>query len=181
MFSLKSLLLAVLVAAVFVVAFIKYSPFWASVIVMLTVLLLASALISIYLIPNNRPFLVCAVIMGVVYGTVALIRPLGLSNQLITTHLLYDWYFFDKGAEIKMQIRDTLVPNATDESVYWLLAYDLPHVGTHLTAHLIGAFRSLQYIGHCAIALILAVIAGLVGSYVARRRDLKTGLNDVQS
>jgi hypothetical protein len=34
-------------------------------------------------------------------------------------------------------------------------------------------FVVVQRIGHCVVALILAMIAGLVGSYVAGRCDLR--------
>ncbi len=98
MFSLKSLLLAVLVAAVFIVALLNRSPIWASVIVTMTVLLLAVALVGIYLLPDKRPFLVCAVIVGLVYGAAAFVRPLGLWESLLSTRVLHDaWFSRDVG------------------------------------------------------------------------------------
>ncbi len=81
MFSLKSLFLLVLVAAVFVVAFLNSSPIWASVIVTLTVLLLIAASVSIYLFPEKRPILVCAVIAGSIYGSLALSASSGCLNH----------------------------------------------------------------------------------------------------
>jgi len=91
MFSLRALLLAVLVSAVFVAAFLNSSSIWASVVVMLTLLLLIAALLSLYLCPDRRPFLICALIAGVTYGAAAFVRPLGFYDSLITTRLLFEW------------------------------------------------------------------------------------------
>jgi hypothetical protein len=155
MFSIKALLIATAVAAGFIVAFLDRSEAWASVIVTLTIALLAAAAMGIYLAPERRPFLICAVIVGVIYGSIALIRPLGLSPSLVTSRLLFRiWY-----------------PEQLNVAyAYWLFT-DAPEPGSLLTAETLTAFRSFQQIGHCAVAVVLAVIGGLIGSYVARRRD----------
>ncbi len=92
-FSLKSLLLSVLVAAVFIVAFLNSSFVWASIVVTLTLLLLMAAVVSSYLLPQTRPMLVCAAIVGISYGAAAFVSPLGLWDSLVSSILLYDvWY-----------------------------------------------------------------------------------------
>ena len=72
-FSLKSLLLSVLVAAVFIVAFLNSSFVWASIVVTLTLLLLMAAVVSSYRLPQTRPMLVCAAIVGISYGAAAFV------------------------------------------------------------------------------------------------------------
>ena len=179
MFSLKSLLLATAVAAVFIVAFLNRSPIWASVIVTLTVLSLIAAAVSIYLFPAKLPFVVCAVIAGVGYGGIALIRPLGLWHSLTTSHLLFEWWLKLARDEYAVLLAAAGGPIYNEAALYWSLAGELPEAANVLSNKAITSFRSLQQIGHCAIALILAVIAGLVGSYVARRRDVHARPNHV--
>jgi hypothetical protein len=169
MFSIRSLLIATALAAIFVVAFLDRSEAWASIIVTLTILLLAAAGMAIYLVPSRRPFLICAVTMGVTYGSIALIRPLGLSHSLVTSRVLFGiWYSEQQG-------------NLTDVAYAYWLFIDAPDPGSLLTAETMTAFRSFQQIGHCAVAVMLAVIAGLLGSYVARRRDFNARVGHVQS
>ncbi len=175
MFSLRSLLLATAVAAVFVVAFLNSSPIWTSLIFTLTILLLIAALASSYLVREKRPFLVCAMIAGVIYGSVALIGPLGLSRSLLISRFFFGLWLSQHDEVVAM------VPPKEREVVYRLLIEDSDSVGQYLTADQSREFRSFLQIGHCAAALILAVIAGLVGSYVARRRDFDARPNHVQS
>jgi hypothetical protein len=178
MFSLKSLFLVILVAAVFVAAFLNWSPLWSSVVVMLTLLLLIAALLSLYLCPDRRPFLICALIAGVTYGAAAFVRPLGLYDSLITTRLLFEWWHADDREGIDEFLDNSGMPNS--DNLYAVLTYETPMMESFIPAHVGGDFRALQRIGHCAVALILAVIAGLVGSYVARRRDLEARRKQVE-
>ncbi len=176
MFSLKSLLLATAVAAVFVAAFLNSSSIWASVIVMLTLLLLIATLLSIYLLPNRRPFLICALIAGVTYGAAAFVRPLGLYDSLLTTRLLFEWWYAGNPEGIEDFFNNN---GRTDrDNLYSVLTYDSP-IEAFIPPESGSDFRALQRIGHCAVALFLAVIAGLVGSYVARRRELNARPNHV--
>jgi len=171
MFSLRSLLLATAVAAVFIVAFLNRSPIWASVIVTMTMLLLAVALVGIYLLPDKRPFLVCAVIVGLVYSAAAFVRPLGLWESLLSTRVLHHlWFNRDVGAAESEEDRS---------EVFLMLSDDRAMYGTGSNEELRRIWRDFMRTGHCAVALILAVIAGLVGSYVARRRDLNARANHV--
>jgi hypothetical protein len=175
MFSLRTLLLAVVVAAVFIVAFPNSSPIWSCVVVTLTLLLLVAALVGIYLFPDKRPFLVCAVIAGVVYGAAALIEPLGIQDSLITTRLHFEFWYDPRVSVIPPDARDL-----GKETIYQLL-FERSVTTTFLPVGSAREFHSFNRIGHCAVALILAVIAGLVGSYVARRRVHHVGSNNVQS
>jgi hypothetical protein len=175
MFSLKSLLLAVLVAAVFVVAFLNSSPIWASVIVTLTILVLIGLLIAVYLVPAQRPFLVCASIMGALYLGLALCRPLGVSELLVTTRLMFNWWLIGNESEVDKYLIETGFQTGERQIAYKMLTKDF-----YLPSDASIAFGAFQAIGHCAVALILAVIAGLVGSYVARQRASR-GASHVQS
>jgi hypothetical protein len=164
MFSLKSLLTSVLVAAVFIVAFLNSSPMWASVIVTLTVLLLVAASVSSYLFPDKRPFLACALITGLIYGGAAFVRPLGLQDSLITTQVFYErWY---SGRDFPARTE----PDFDKPSLFLLIS--LPFKDTYVPKYVYEGFWESQRIGHCATALTLAVIAGLAGSYVARKRQV---------
>ncbi len=48
----------------------------------------------------------------------------------------------------------------------------LPHTMMISVVRIQVPLRSLQQIGHSTIAIGLAVIAGLIGSYVARKRQI---------
>jgi hypothetical protein len=166
MFSIKSLLIATAVAAVFTVALLERSEAWASIIVTLSVLLLAAAAMAIYLSPERRPFLICAVIVGVIYGSVALIRPLGLSHLLVTSRLLFGIWHSEPTTEMAQ--------------LYWVLT-EAPHPESFLTAETMASFWSFQQIGHCAVAVLLAALAGLIGSYLVSRREFNTSAGNFRS
>jgi hypothetical protein len=160
------MMLAVLVVAVFIVAFLNASPIWASVIVTLTLLLLAIALMSIYLLPSKRPFLTCAVIMGTVYGSAAFVRPLGFYSSLLTTRIMFEqWYTTHQDDIYAWTVGTHTSLNIQDKEVLFSCVTEYA-----IVEGILGDCTAVQRIGHCAIALSLAVIAGLVGSYVARKR-----------
>jgi hypothetical protein len=173
-FSLKSLLLSVLVAAVFIVAFLNASPILASVIVTLTVALLVCALVSIYLFPERRPFFVCAVVAGVTYAALAFVRPLGLHDSLITTRILFEWWCEDSQQAITDFASSLGVSGSDKVNMYNLLTAEFISLRSQLPEVEGGRLWSILRIGHCAVALILAVIAGLVVSAVARRREVRS-------
>ena len=150
---------------------------WASIILTLNMLLLAAAGMAIYLVPSRRPFLICAVIMGVIYGSIALVRPLGLSHSLVTSRVLFGIWYPEQQGNIG---GTTGVPTKDMAYGYWLLT-EAPNPDSFLTADVITSFRSFQQIGHCAVAVILATFAGLIGSYVARRSDLNARANHGES
>jgi hypothetical protein len=58
--------------------------------------------------------------------------------------------------------------------LYWLLT-EARNPESFLTAETMTSFWSFQQMGHCAVAVLLAAVAGLVGSYVTVRRDAKEG------
>jgi hypothetical protein len=165
------MLVAVAVAAVFVVAFLNSSPLWSSVIVTLTLFILAIAAISIYLYPNARPFLICALMMGLIYLAAAFVRPLGFSDSLITTHAIFEWWYVGQAEDIQRWIVDPGSRGGTKGAVFTLLNYEAAYFDDQGPAGVLAHFQACQRIGHCAVALILAVIAGLIGSYVARKRQ----------
>ncbi len=126
----------------------------------MTVLLLAVALVGIYLLPDKRPFLVCAVIVGLVYGAAAFVRPLGLWVLFLSMRVLHDvWFSRDVGPAESPEDRS---------EVFLMLSDDRTMHGTGSNGELSRVWRDFMRTGHCVIALILAVIAGLVGPYVAR-------------
>ncbi len=171
MFSLKSLLISVFVAAVYIAGFLYASAIWASVIVTVTLGLLAGALVAIYLVPERRSFLVPAVLVGVLYGLAAFVQPLGLHDSLITTRMFFELWYADKG-----EAADSLLNNFATAgtefdkaNVYTLISSEVLMMGGFIPAEVMGNFWPLQRIGHCSVAIVVAVVAGLVGSYVGRR------------
>ncbi len=60
-----------------------------------------------------------------------------------------------------------------------MLSDDRAMYGTGSNGELSRMWRDFMRTGHCAVALMLAVIAGLVGSYVARQRDVNATANHV--
>jgi hypothetical protein len=176
MFSLKSLLIAVLVAAVFVAAFLNRSEVWAGVAVSVALVLLGCGLFSIYMFPERRAFFVPAVMIGVLYGSAGLIRPLGLNTSLVTTRLMFEWWYWrdDEAVteaarnqgDLDVVVIDSRPKDMDKDTAYTVITSDVFYGSDERLAE----WPNLQRIGHSAIALILAVIAGLVGSYVARKR-----------
>ena len=180
MFSLRTLLFSVVIAAAYIAAFVNRSEVWAGVSVSVALVLLGYGLFAIYMFPERRAFFVPAVMIGVLYSSVALMRPLGLNASLVTTRLLFElWYSPDRPMDFANATTRASIQPFDKELAYSILtsaATDLYYVEP-----LRDEFRVLQRIGHSTIAVVLAVIAGLAGSYVARRRDLKARPNHVQS
>jgi hypothetical protein len=177
MFSLKSLLLAVLVAAVCVAALIKGSALWASVVFTMALILLMCGLAAIYLEPEKRSFCVPACIAGIVYGLAAFCQPLGFQTGLTTDYLFFELWYTE---EMKEHFFAQGVPVESNDYVYDMLSNDLlVEPLLFQGAKTTNSFRLLQRIGHSTIAIGVAVVAGLVGSYVARWRDLKARANGV--
>jgi hypothetical protein len=179
MFSLRAMLLAVVVAAVFIAAFVNRSEVWSGVAVSVALVLLGCGLFSIYVFPDRRAFFVPAVLIGVLYGSVALIRPLGLNTSLVTTRLMFEWWYWrDEEAVteaarnqgiLDMGVIESRPQDMDKDTAYAVITNDVFY-GSDVR---LAEWPNLQRIGHSAIALILAVIAGLVGSYVARKGQVK--------
>ncbi len=101
MFSLRTLLFSVVIAAAYIAAFVNRSEVWAGVSVSVARVLLGYGLFAIYMFPERRAFFVPAVMIGVLYSSVALMRPLGLNASLVTTRrclncgirLIAQWIF----------------------------------------------------------------------------------------
>ncbi len=171
MFSLKTMLLAVVVAAIIAAACVYRTPAWAGVVVAMALGLLIYGLSAIYLAPSKRSFFVPACIAGAVYGLAAFCQLLGFQEGLPTNRLLFElWYTEDVQSQLKNQGN----PIEFKDSAYTFLSNDffmlpLVYEGPAVT----NTFRVLQQIGHAAFAIGVAVIAGLVGSYVTRRRELE--------
>ncbi len=123
---------------------------------------------------SRRAFFVPAVMIGLLYGSVALVRPLGLHGSLVTTRLMFEWWYSGNKSDINQYVIGTNFADAdvTGEVVYSILTNPVTEMyGPNQT--ILDEFGVIQRIGHCAVALSLAVIAGLVGSYVARKRQVK--------
>jgi hypothetical protein len=178
MFSLRAMLLAVVIAAVFVAAFVYSSEVSAGVSVTLALALLVCGFVAIYLFPERRAFLVPAVIVGVTYGSAAFIQPLGLNRSLVTTRLLFEWWYAASDADLPQAFTSAGVTVMDKDTIYASLMDFGYYEGT---SDVINDYDILQRIGHSSVAVVLAVIAGLVGSYVVRRRMHNAGSRNVQS
>ncbi len=198
MFSLRTMLLAVVVAAVCVAGLIFQTSLWANTVATLALALLAYGLVAIYMCPEQRSFYVPACIIGSLYLVASLCVPLGLRGALITDRLLFEsWNGKDGVIEVLSRFNPVIVADArpngtsskknpdavvTDDAAYGILQ-DMEAIQIYIPEVWGRAvhFQSLQKVAHSTIAIVLAVGAGLIGSYVARRRDPKARANHVQS
>ncbi len=102
MFSLRTLFVAMAIAAICIAGLVQRTPLWANIVVgSSTLCLLGYSLIAIYLSPSNRPFFVPAVIAGCLYGAAAYWQP----PSLVTDGLLFSWWYSDNSVSVDKLFR----------------------------------------------------------------------------
>jgi len=168
MFSLRTMLLAVMVAAICAAGFVYRTPMWASIVVTMALGFLVFGLAAIYFLPEKRAFFVPACLAGIVYGAAAFCQPLGLQAGLTTNRLLFEaWYSEEMHVEftglgLSIDDKDVAYTMLSNDSMMLPMIFE----GAEFT----NSFRFVQQVGHATIAIVLAVGAGLIGSYVERKR-----------
>ena len=184
MFSLRTLFVAMAIAAICIAGLVQRTPLWANIVVTLTLCLLGYGLIAIYLSPSKRPFFVPAVIAGCLYGAAAYWQP----PSLVTDGLLFSWWYSDNSVSVDKLFRkvsempwNMAVMSAVLSDKPERIAPYLNSFGVLDLLPIQASLRSHRQIGHSTIAIVLAVCAGLVGSYVARQRDVNARASHVQS
>jgi hypothetical protein len=166
MFTLRTLLLVVMIAALGAGAVMYRSPIVSSLIVSLTVFVLAVFTLRIWSRPTQRSFSVPAALFGWLYFALAFVQPLSMRPHLVTSRLIFEGWFrfsFSENYEafehegFKEAMYESLIGKGTE---VWT-----PSGRTQTVFELWRIYAMLQAL----ISLAVAIMAGAVCHYVMIR------------
>ena len=165
MFSLRSLLLAVCIAAIGAAALINGTFWWTSAIVSLTLCMFTFGLLRVYSHPEKRRFWVPTSLIGWLYLVAALFQPLELSQYLPTSRITWAVWYPYREAEFEISGDPDYMP----EFLYRILINDGGY-GADLDGHYEYEFQNIATTAHCLTALFLAFVGGASYSWSLGRK-----------
>ena len=153
----------------FVAAFLYRTPLWASVVVTATVGLLIVVSSHFCLVRRNRPFTLTFLVTGWLYLAVSFLPFLSQVHRfLFPTRLLGDvWLSLTRVPNRTPGIKIGEMNTTVDDSASAIDAAVEPFHWVNGNYYL--ELRSFFYIGDCVAAILLATLAGVIGSYCVRR------------
>jgi hypothetical protein len=166
MFTLRSLLLAVSIAAIGAAALINGTASWASVVIAVTLGIFAFGLLRVYSHPSTRHLWVSVSIIGWLYLVVSFFQPLSMREYLPTSRIVWAVWYPYRVSELNVS-EDAYLYN---EFLYRYIITDTGGFAVEEQYHYLNEFRSICTAAHCLTALFLAFVGGGLYSWSLRRK-----------
>jgi hypothetical protein len=188
MFSLRTLLIAIAVAALGIAAIVNRTPLWASAFVTLTIALILAATVLAILRPTHRAFWAPTAIVGIAYTLTVYCDPLrDLHYQLLSTQITINgWEWLHRAHRQKAGIDDAsaeVMSRGADDP------FGPPFPPVHMTGRAVfarvtewhrtvdeetGHLRAYYWSAQSLWTLVLAFGSGLVSWHFLRPRSRET-------
>jgi hypothetical protein len=176
MYSLRSLLLIVGVAALGSAALIYRTSFWACLIVSLTLGIFLFGSLRIYSDPPKRPFWIPCLLVGLPYLAIALVGVLEIDKHLITSRFIFQIWYAGADPELAAKWGAAYLqgPSDFEETFYYFvlpsgaMTWDIGLVEQSV----VHEFRRVYAVAQSLIALGLGALVGAV--FLRRSTEGKT-------
>jgi hypothetical protein len=155
MFSLRTLLAAVAVLAVYIAGMVYRARWWEASILTLTYIIYAGAIAAEIVTKERRVFFVTFSVFGVAYGW-ALHH--GVAYDMLPNEVL---------SRMSAHISEDFASIVIGKTEWYY------EPGTIRSAHFDRAFFAFSRIGHALFAVLLSFVAGAVAEALVRRRPLR--------